>query len=290
MPLINHGNIAIYKSALRTVFPTTETLPEEYTEELIVSAPIGGYITHTVGTTGFYRVDIRGGGGQQQGGDKKAGGPGGATSQIIYLYKGQKCLLWAGATTTTSVAYPGTQTSEFGGRGASGRTSNEEGGGGGGGPAIAGSGPGYEAGTPGAGSGFLAGFDNKTVAEQSITAGSLTRSINYAKDTTAINFTSITTYIMAGGGGGGSADNGDSRAGGGGGGALGDGGDSYVPTTPATSGPAGTWGKGANGSRYSAGAAGAWAILDFSRNQTNWGTGGGAQGTNGQCTLYRLVY
>lgn len=285
MPLTNYGNIAVYRNALKTVFPTTEQLPESYTTERVASAPVGGYTTYAVTESGFYKVSIRGAGGVSSA--HTSGGGGGAAEQIIYMYKGQKCVLWAGAV-DGGVAYPGGQTNQFGGHGASGYNGDESGGGGGS-PATPRTAKGYDAGSGSAGSGFLAGFEDKTLTEQSLTAGSLTRSINYAINAGVANFVSVTSYVMAAGGGGGSANNGSNRGGGAGGGAFGNGGTAYISSVAAESGPAGTWGKGGDAGRYSGGGAGAWAIIDFSRTQVATGLGGGAVGTNGKCELYKII-
>lgn len=93
-------------------------------------------------------------------------------------------------------------------------------------------------------------------------------------------------YILAGGGGGGVGRN-NYRVGGGGGGAFGNGGPAANGSQQSASG--GNWGKGNNGVQYGGGD-GAWCIMDFSRNQLNWGTGGGSDAAgNGYVKLQRLT-
>lgn len=293
MPLMNYGNIAVYKNATRVVFPTTEELPENYTTEQVAFVQNASFLVYSVQESGFYQVEVRGGGGSGHGGPGAAGGK---TTQIIYLYSGQTCLLWGANTTNTYTSgfnsytgYPGTKDNTFGGRGATGYTGDESGSAGGGAAENAGTSRGYQAGWGGAGAGFLAGFTNKALPEQTLTAGALTQSINRTLTAGDTTFTAITSYVLAGGGGGGSGTDGGSRAGGGGGGALGNGGNTYNNRT-GESGPAGSsFGKGDNGGRYNTTGAGAWAILDFSRTQVLSGTGGGSAQSNGYCRLSKII-
>lgn len=297
MPLINYGKITVYKSALKAVFPTAEELPENYTTEQVAFIQNASSFVYAVPESGFYQVEVRGAGGSGHGGPGAAGG---STTQIIYLYAGQTCLLW-GANTPNSygsgfnsyTGYPGAKNNTFGGRGATGYTGDESGSGGGGAAENASTSRGYQGGWGGAGAGFLAGFTNKTLPEQTLTAGALTQSINRTLTAGNTTFTAITSYVLAGGGGGGCGTDGGSRSGGGGGGALGNGGNTYGyggANINGESGPAGsTFGKGGNGGRYNTTGAGAWAILDFSRTQVSSGTGGGSAQTNGYCRLSKII-
>lgn len=266
------------------LFPVGSTAPTSYTTQRLVTVSAGNYSVYTVPEDGWYKVEVVAAGGNN-GFNAGGGGIGGARTQVVFLYQGQKCLLWAGAI-GVGCAYPGTQTSELGGRGACGI---DESGAGAGGPAISPtSAPHWEGGAGGQGSGFLAGFTHQSVENYSITAGSLTRALNYHLDTTAVDFLAISVYVLTGGGGGGPSDNGGWRAGGGGGGAFGNGGNTTQGTN-STSGPAGTWGKGADSTTFADGGRGAWAVMDFSTNTTAWGNGGGAARTGGHVYLDKVI-
>lgn len=268
------------------LFPVGSTAPTSYTTQRLVTVSAGNYSVYTVLEDGWYSVEVCAAG-SNNGVNAGGSAPGGKRTQVVYLYQGQKCLLWAGAI-GVGCAYPGTQTSELGGRGACG---HDESGAGGGGPAISPTDkPHWEGGAGGQGSGFLAGFTDTTIDDYSITAGSMTRNINYSLDTTAVNFSSISVYVLAGGAGGGHSDNGDWRSGGGAGGALGNGGDTYWPYTSLTSGPAGaSWGNGGNSYILTKGGDGAWAVLDFSTNTAVCGQGGGAARTAGHVYLDKVI-
>lgn len=272
-------------------FPTLMVAPTNYTTEQVAFVENAASTTYSVPADGFYLVEVRGAGG---GSHSQAGGGGGYREQLVYLYQGQKCVLWganapAGYNTgfNSYTGYPGTQGNLFGGRGATGYTGDESGGAGGGAAENAGTARGYEGGWGGGGSGFIAGFDDIAVAEHSLTAGSMTVSINRQLALTPLTFVSITTYVMAGGAGGGCGTDGGNRAGGGGGGAFGNGGNTYGGSGEA--GPAGTWGKGGDSGRYGSGANGAWAVIDFSTNTVLSGLGGGGTSTNGFCRLSKVI-
>ena len=121
---------------------------------------------------------------------------------------------------------------------------------------------------------FTQGYKVTAINDGKITvsdsSGNVWRS-DMSKSTT-YTFKEIYSYILAGGGGGGVGRN-NYRVGGGGGGSFGNGGSAANGSQQA--GPGGSWGKGNNGGEY-AGGNGAWCIMDFSRNQLNWGTGGGS--------------
>lgn len=271
----------------RYQFPTYLMPPTTYTTTIVASAAAGNYTIYTVPEDGWYVVLVKGGAGNN-GAFGYAGSVGGGTEQMIYMYQNETCLLWAGSSGTTGTTYPGTASYNFGGRGGYG---HDESGAGGGAPASSGTGnPHWEGGLPGQGSGFIAGFTNVELDEQSLTAGTLTRSINYSLDATVVQFTSIATYIMAGGGGGGCSDNGDNRSQGGGGGAFGNGGNAWWTQEYGTSGPAGTWGAGEDGSRYGGGGRGAWAIIDFSTGLVDWGRGNSlASPRQGLVTISKVI-
>ena len=268
-------------------FPANGNPPTSYTATRVATSPSGGYLVYTVQEDGWYRVNVCGaGGGNSVAGSR--GAAGGARSQIVYLYQGETCLLWAGVV-GTGKAYPGEATYEFGGRGGYG---HDESGAGGGAPAATGTGnPHWEGGLPGQGSGFIAGFQDTVIDVFDIVAGAMTRNINYTFNATVCQFKSITTYVLCGGGGGGCSDNGDNRTQGGGGGAFGNGGNALNWIQEyATGGPAGSsWGVGAGGRRYGGGGEGAWAVVDFSRNVATWGQGGGSGATAGYCNLDKIV-
>lgn len=291
-------------------YPSGMIIPTSYTETLVASTEGAEYQVYQVTETGFYKIAIQAGGGHG-GYHVNSTGAGGGTTQIVYLYSGQTCLLWSGTSGgqkgyAGTTGYPGTKGDILGGGGACGasRVDSEqfpaqiESGQGGGGPASNGKSNGAHSsyfGGGGAGSGFLAGFVGQTLFAQQMTAGDMTRNINYTLNAGAVTFSAITTYILCGGGGGACSDEGTYRAGGGGGGAFGNGGTTYNHSgttgfVAATTGPAGAnWGCGAASARYGGGANGAWAILDFSCNQLNWNQGGGSPSANGFCQLYKLT-
>lgn len=267
-------------------FPVVGEPPTFYNADRVATAPTGSYILYVVEEDGWYRVTVCGAGGGG-GAFGTAGGAGGKTVQSVYLYQGQTCLLWAGVV-GTGTAYPGESTNELGGRGGYG---HDESGAGGGAPGTSGTGsPHWEGGLPGQGSGFLAGFSQTTVENFNITAGNMVRNTNHHLDAGVFDFQSITAYVLGAGGGGGCSDSGDNRSGGGGGGAFGDGGGAYWVQEYPTSGPAGSaWGVGQAGGRYGGGGNGAWAVVDFSRNTSSWGQGGGSSGAAGYAYLDKLV-
>lgn len=260
--------------------PVVKTVPASYTETQVAAANGATNTIYTVPESAFYRVEVMAAGGQSP--YKGVGGRGGKLSYIVYLYKGSKCLLWGAGIPTTGYPSP---TSNLGGSGA--RGTSGQSGGGGGGAATSGSAT-YSYG--GGGAGFLAGTDGIVLyTEHKETPWSST--LNSRQDWSVGGFSvrNLYSYALCGGGGGGCSDEGDGRAGGGGGGAFGNGGTTYGGSGQ-TTGPGGTWGKGGDSGHYGGGADGAWAILDFSRNQWSCGTGGGSIGANGYCRLYKLNY
>lgn len=260
--------------------PTLKPVPSSYTETQVAAANGATNTIYTVPETGYYRVEVMAAGGQSP--YKGTGGRGGKTSQIVYLYKDSKCLLWGAGIPTTGYPAP---TSDLGGIGA--RGSGRESGGGGGGSAASGT---LHYCYGGGGAGFLAGTD-RDVLYVTHKEDPWIFYISSGQDWIAGGYVvkSLYCYVLAGGGGGGSSDEGSDRAGGAGGGAWGNGGDTYGPVDR-TSGPGRTWGQGNSAGHYSAGADGAWAVLDFSRNRWTWGIGGGSIATNGYCRLYKLNY
>lgn len=278
-------------------FPTFLNPPVNYTTQEVAFVQNANSTVYTVPADAFYKVDVRGAGGT---GHDGPGASGGARSQIIYLYAGQKCVLWGankpngyGSGFNSYTGYPGAKGNLFGGRGATGYTGDESGSGGGGAAEDASTSHGYQGGWGGAGAGFVAGFIDQTFPSQTQTAGSLVQNINRTLTIGSTAFTAITTYILAGGGGGGCGSAGGSRSGGAGGGALGNGGNTYGyggANVTGESGPAGSsFGKGGNGGRYNNTGAGAWAVLDFTRNVVTSGTGGGSAETNGYCRLSLVI-
>lgn len=263
--------------------PTTNIAPSIYTTELVASTSGAQSTTYTVTESGFYEVIVNGAGGLSP--YLGTGGIGGGVTTIVYLYKGTKCLLWSGSAGSTSTSYPGGTTDDWGGTGATGQS---EGGGGGGGAAHGGR-TAYANGSPG--SGFIAGIDKNHITKSSHREPEWSKAVS-TMDSLSVNGFSvghIYSVVLAGAGGGGSSDEGSSRSGGGGGGAFGNGGDTYSAVTGATTGPGGTWGKGENSDHYGPGGRGAYAVLDFSRNQWYWGLGGGSNANgSGMTSLYKV--
>lgn len=275
---IYKGSQLVYKAALP--LPTVKTLPSSYTETQVATITGPSSTIYTVPSDGFYRVEVAGsvGGAAYKGSE----GIGGKTSQIVFLYKGTKCLLW-GSKNNGATGYPA-ETNALGGRG--GYLASGQGGGGGGGAGQPGNTV-YSSG--GGGSGFLAGI-NEEVMSVNHKEGAWSETLNSQRDWSVGSFSvsNLYCYILGGGGGGACSDEGGNRRSGGGGGAFGNGGD--TTDVPGSTGPGGTWGKGGNGGRWeqSPGGSGTWCILDFSRNQWSWGLGGSAKGVLGYCTMWRL--
>lgn len=289
-------------------FPTLYAEPASYTTQELASTSGANYTLYTVLEDGWYRVSVQGGGGGSS--NSYAGSSGGKVEKNVYLYKGMKCLLWSGANGPSSSTggvgangFPGTQNNTFGGYGATrttfishGQYSGEEvaSGSSGGGGSGKGSSQSVRAalavGGGGAGSGFIAGFTDVTLPSQTYTVGSMTLDINRSLAIgSVVTYTCIPTYLICGGGGGASGTTGTSPASGGGGGAFGSGGTTTSPQVSAQAGPAGSWGKGADGGTNRKGGDGAWAFIDWSKNGTGWGTGGGEVKGNGFCKLYKII-
>lgn len=293
-------------------YPAMFSFPASYTTQQVASVTGANYTLYTVPEDGWYRVSVQAGGGGKT--SQRAGSAGGKVEKDVYLYKGMKCLLWSGSNGGNdngvggTTGYPGTKNNTFGGRGAQGINAITSGnppavsfnvqdsGGRGGGAAENGGtvsivGSNHNMGGGGAGSGFIAGFTNVTLPPKSCTVGSMTLNMNRNLTIgSVVSYTCIPTYLVCGGGGGASGDNGDTRCSGGGGGAFGSGGTTYnTQTNAAESGPAGSWGKGEDGSRYGAGTKGAWAFIDWSHNGYGKGTGGGTVSGNGYCRLLKII-
>ena len=294
----NYGCCAVKKDR-RISLPTIEPFPSSYTETQVARVDGANNTIYTVPLDGYYRVQVSGGGGGTAYNNANTSHAGG-TNKIVYLYKGTKCLLWSGGgggagsvsgSDRGYTGYPSPGTSSLGGTGASGYNTDESGGGGGG-AASHGEYCVYESGHGGAGSGFLAGLPaNVDVPNVTHKETAWDYSISSQRDWSVGSFSvgNLYCYILCGGSGGNCSDNGGHRAGGGGGGAFGSGGDTHYQLS-GVAGPGKTWGKGNDGARYSAGADGAWCIMDFSRNQWTWGTGSGASsGQNGYCILKRII-
>lgn len=282
---VYYGSQLVFDSI--RVLPTVNALPASYTQEQVTYCTSNNHQIVEITEDAFYRVVVAGSsGGNGQGAN---GGVGGKVDKIVWLYKGTKCLLWGASkgnnqsSTVGLTGYP-SPTSNLGGQGNQG---GGESGGRGGGAATNGGYVHTDGGSGGAGAGFLAGIDYR-VSAVSRKESAWSKTINSTDNWSVGNFSvsNLYVYILAGGGGGGAGSN-SSRGGGSGGGAWGNGGNGWG--SGYTTGPGGTWGKGNNGSEYSAGATGAWAILDFSRTQFTWGTGGGASASNGSVYLYKLI-
>ena len=275
---IYKGSQLVFQAELP--LPTVKTAPSSYTETQVATVSGPSNTMYTVPSDGFYRVEVQGASGGAA--YKGTAGVGGKTSQIIFLYKGTKCLLW-GSKVEQATGYP-SSTDALGGRGA--YYGSGQGGGGGGGAAMTGN---VVYSNGGGGSGFLAGI-NEEVESKTFTNSAWTTSLNSRRDWSVGSFSvsNLYCYILCGGGGGACSDEGSARRSGGGGGAFGNGGD--TTDVAGSAGPGGTWGKGGDGGRWeqSPGGAGAWCIIDFSRNQLTWGQGGGTRGAVGYCTMWRL--
>lgn len=278
-------------------YPALPTAPTSYTTQILANVNGANYTVFTVPEDGWYWVEVQGGGG---GGayDNPAASSGGRASKLVYLYKDMKCLMWSGQGPQDkghcgACGYPGFQDNTFGGYGAVGPTTEtmESGASGGGGCRTGHNGyTGSWTGGGGAGSGFVAGFTDLVLPEQSVTLGSMTLSINRNFSIeNVVSMSSVATYLIGAGGGGAASDNGTYRASGGGGGAFGNGGTTYRASIAAQSGPAGAWGKGEDGSRYGGGTRGAWAVVDFSTDTFEWGLGGGPVGSNGFCEISKVI-
>ena len=287
-----HGNTLVYQ--YRYDFPTTQTVPSSYLETEVARVDGANYTIYTVPEDSFYKVEVSGGAGGTAYRNytiKNAGG----TTQIVFLYKGTKCLLWSGSgggagdvsgSSAGQTGYPNPGDS-LGGT-APNYTSGESGGPGGSASnhGVYGT---YQGGHGGGGAGFLAGTDhpvwhyehNESEWEYPIHTDRDWEAGDYSVD-------NLYCYILCGGSGGNCSNNGDHRCGGPGGGAYGNSG-SNTYSGGVTTGPGGNWGKGENAGRYSAGGDGAWCIMDFSRNQWAWGTGGGVSSSNnGYCSLRKI--
>lgn len=280
---IFNGSQLVYQA--RLPLPATKSFPSSYTETWITGAWDANHVIYTVPEDGFYRIVVHGAGGA--GAYKGTAGAGGGVSTIVFLYKGTKCLLW-GALSANTTGYPA-PTSALGGRGARQRSGNGESGGGGGGAAESGDSY-YSRG--GGGAGFLAGID-EDVEYVSHYENGWANEVNSHWDWTAGGFSvkNLYCYVLGGGGGGACSDEHSPRYSGAGGGAFGNGGNIPAGGYVGESGPGGTWGKGGDGGPWesSPGGAGAWCVMDFSRNQWSWGLGGGANPTaNGYSEMYRL--
>ena len=288
------GNTCVFRKGIQ--IPTKKPIPSSYTEVQVARTDGANYTIYTVPEDGFYRVQVSAGAGGTAYGNANLSYAGG-TNQIVYLYKGTKCLLWSGTgggngntdgSAEGVTGYPA-PTNDLGATGPD-RQAGESGGAGGG-AANHGLYGTYAGGHGGAGSGFLAGLPSTTTVPYITHKESAwDYAIDTNRDWTAGSYSvsNLYCYILCGGSGGNSSDNGDTRSGGAGGGAFGNSGMAY--DWQAIHGPGGTWGQGENGLRYGKGANGAWCIMDFSRNQWNWGTAGGvSSGNNGYCILTRLV-
>ena len=283
---VYYGSQLVFDS-LR-VLPTVNSFPTTYTEQEQVAYCVGNnHQIVEITEDAFYRVIVTGSSGGD--GQQTLGGVGGKADKIVWLYKGTKCLLW-GASKGNNMSnnagltgYP-SPTSNLGGQGDQG---GGESGSRGGGAATNGGFGHVDAGSGGAGAGFLAGIDYR-VSALSHQEPAWSKAINSTDDWSVGDFSvsNLYVYILAGGGGGGCGQN-NTRGGGSGGGAWGNGGQGWG--SGHTTGPGGSWGQGNGGSEYSAGATGAWAILDFSRTQFVWGTGGGESASNGSVLLNKVI-
>lgn len=279
------------KRALK--LPTDVEFPSSYTETEVVSISGQNHTTYTVPEDGFYKIEISAAGGRTS--EASSGGAGGKTIQTVFLYKGTKCLIWSAATgsnrsTGGLTGYPTPTDQVLGGTGA---TGHSEGGGGGGAPTNNGRNASHSDGSSGGGgAGFIAGIDKQVeLRTHQESAWSRELSSRESWSVSTFNVRNVYCYILAGGGSGACGKNDNARTAGGGGGAWGNGGPtSYSTAVARTTGPGGNWGIGATGAHYGAGVSGAWAILDFSRNQWSWGQGGGAgTNTNGWAKITRII-
>lgn len=274
--------------------PTDHPYPTQYIESEVARVSGANYTIYEVPADGYYRVTVRAAGGGQS--EATAGGAGGGTTQTVFLYKGTKCLLWGSTHGMRSwsdygrTGYPAVTDKVLGGTGA---TGHSEGGGGGGSPTNNGrSASHYDGASGGGGSGFIAGI-NRRIEPRTQSNSAWSRTLSSLESWTAGSVYRVWhaySYILAGGGSGGCGFNDDARTAGGGGGAWGNGGPtSYSTVVARTTGPGGEWGQGSTGGRYGGGVTGAWAVLDFSRTQFNWGRGGGSgTNTNGWCNIVRI--
>lgn len=272
--------------------PVDRAYPTQYLESEVASVSGANYVIYTVPADGFYRVTVCAAGGRTS--EAIAGGNGGKTTQTVYLYKGTKCLLWSSAIggnryTGGPTGYPVPTDQVLGGTGA---TGHSEGGGGGGSPTNNGRNASHTDGGAGSGgAGFIAGI-NRRVTPLTHTESAWSRTLSSLESWKVASYAvwHAYCYILCGGGSGGCGHNDDVRTAGGGGGAWGNGGPtSYSTVVAQTSGPGGSWGVGQTGGRYGGGVAGAWAVLDFSRNQFTWGQGGGSgTNTNGWANIIRI--
>lgn len=287
-------------------YPAFPRKPSSYTTQQLATVSGANYTTYTITEDGWYRIDVCGGAGGNS--SSYQGGRGGASTQDVYLYQGMVCLLWSGSRgmPTSGVkgtcGYPGTQDNTFGGYGAKGHymtmsgtsmTKIESGASGGGGccSGITSSGDGSQNfGGGGAGSGFIAGFTDRTMPSQSFTCGSMTLGINRNLTIgSVVTYTCVPTYLVCGGGGGASSTRANAKSGAGGG-AFGSGGDVSNAQVVAQAGPAGSWGKGGDGTSGNGnGGNGAWGFIDWSTNTTDYGTGGSLANVEGHSTLYKII-
>lgn len=273
--------------------PTDHPYPTQYIESEVASVSGANYTIYEVPADGYYRVTVCAAGGRTS--EATAGGAGGKTTQTVFLFKGTKCLLWSSATGTNRytgglTGYPAVTDQVLGGTGA---TGHSEGGGGGGSPTNHGRNASHTDGGSGSGgAGFIAGI-NRRITPLSHQESQWSRALSSLESWKAGSVYRVWhaySYILAGGGSGGCGHNDDVRTAGGGGGAWGNGGPtSYSTVVARTTGPGGEWGQGSTGGRYGGGVTGAWAVLDFSRTQFDWGRGGGSgTNTNGWCNIVRI--
>lgn len=278
-----HGSTLVHQAVS---FPVDETVPTGANEVLVAQANGNTSVVYEVPESGFYKVSISasaGTGAYKNGTVTYAGG----CTKTVYLFKGSKCLLWGASGTNTG--YPGEKNTYVLGATGIGNTGGESGGGGGG-PTCNAAPRGDDGGYGGAGAGFLAGLPVAVAGPKTHNESAWRKSVSTDESWTAGSYSVRSLYcrILCGGSGGNCSDNGSWRSGGSGGGAWGDSGTNTFINS-ANEGPGGTWGKGGNSARYSAGGWGAWCIMDFSRNQWEWGQGGGVgSGGAGYCRLYAL--
>lgn len=261
--------------------PTHKPDPFKYSVQELARTDGAQNVIYTIPENGFYEVEVMAasGGTAYHG---SAGGAGGKIKTLVYLYKGSTCLLWSSGVGNNG--YPANDFS-LGGRGAYG-TGGAEYGGGGGSPSCT---PGADKSKGGGGAGFICGTNHR-VQDKTFSNDQWTRTLNSLQgwNVGSYKVDHAYTFLLCGGGGGGTGDEGSPRAGGGGGGAWGNGG--TMKSSSGVAGPGGTWGKGGDTKQYSAGGAGGWAILDFTRNVCEAGSGGGG-GTNtvGYCVLRKAT-
>jgi len=274
--------------------PTQNPIPTTITTQTQVATAVGAtYTIYNVQETGFYKVICQAGSGGSTPLNENNNFAG-KTTQIVYLYRGTKCLLWgatrgyAGESGDKLPGYTGypSPTNTLGSTGPN-RTLNSSGGPGGGAAnnGLYGTSGG---GSGGGGAGFLAGTDYP-VTYLTYKNNSWSQGVSTNESWTAGDFSVQHLYcrILCGGAGGNSPNDGNYSAGGAGGGAWGNSGWAYdwAPTI----GIGGEWGQGGNSTLYSVGGSGAWCIMDFSCNQWSWGRGGGdGVDTDGYCTLYKI--